>query len=162
MPVTVELSQSESLNQEDDDVPSLSQLQEWANAACLEDSNAIASVQILSAEEMQALNRDFSGKDKPTNVLSFPMQLPEHVEIDLLGDLALCAEIINTEAKQQNKSKDAHWAHMVVHGMLHLQGYDHINDDEAVEMETLETQILKKIGINNPYETDLLNPTNNI
>ena len=155
MPVVVELSQSENFNQESEDVPSLTQLQQWANAACLEDADVIASMQILSAEEMSSLNRDFSGKDKPTNVLSFPMQLPEHVEINLLGDLALCAEIINAEAKQQDKSQEAHWAHMVVHGMLHLQGYDHIKDAEASTMELLEAQILKKIGINNPYETNV-------
>ena len=155
MPVVVELSQSENFDQDGEDVPSLTQLQQWANAACLEDSDVIASMQILSAEEMRSLNCDFSGKDKPTNVLSFPMQLPEHVEINLLGDLALCAEIINAEAHQQDKTQDAHWAHMVVHGMLHLQGYDHIKDDEALAMESLEAQILQKLGINNPYETNV-------
>jgi len=151
MPVVVELSQSEDFDQQDDDVPSLSQLQQWANEACLEDTDVVASVQVLSKEEMQALNLDFSGKDKPTNVLSFPMNLPEHIDINLLGDIALCAEVINTEAEQQDKSREAHWAHMMVHGMLHLQGYDHIQDDEAGLMEELEVQILDRLGFVNPY-----------
>lgn len=155
MPVVVELSQSEDFNQEDDDVPLLSQLQLWASEACLEDTEVVTSMQMLSKKEMQALNRDFSGKDKSTNVLSFPMQLPEQVDINLLGDLALCAEVINQEAKQQDKTRDAHWAHMVVHGMLHLQGYDHIKQDEAELMESLEIQILEKLGFANPYETRL-------
>lgn len=153
MPVVVELSQSEDFNQEDDDVPLLSQLQLWANEACLEDTEVVTSMQMLSKKEMQALNRDFSGKDKSTNVLSFPMQLPEQVEINLLGDLALCAEVINQEAKQQDKTRDAHWAHMVVHGMLHLQGYDHLKQDEAELMESLEIKILDKLGFASPYET---------
>ena len=154
MPVIVELSQSDDFNQDDDDVPLLSQLQQWANEACLDNADVVASMQLLSKDEMQALNRDYSGKDKSTNVLSFPMQLPEQVEINLLGDLALCAEVINTEAEQQDKSRDAHWAHMVIHGMLHLQGYDHIKKEEAVVMESLEVQILDKLGFNNPYETN--------
>ena len=154
MPVIVELSQSDDFDQDDDDVPLLSQLQQWANEACLENADVVASMQLLSKDEMQSLNRDYSGKDKPTNVLSFPMQLPEQVEINLLGDLALCAEVINTEAEQQNKSHDAHWAHMVIHGMLHLQGYDHINKEEAVVMEALEVKILDKLGFDNPYETN--------
>lgn len=152
MPVVVELSQSEDLNQDDDDVPLLSQLQRWANAACLKDGDVVASMKMLSKRDMQVLNRDFSGMDKPTNVLSFPMQLPEQVDINLLGDLAFCAEVINVEAKQQHKTRDAHWAHMVVHGMLHLQGYDHDGEEEAEVMESLEVQILEKMGINNPYE----------
>jgi len=154
MPVVVELSKSEDCDQ-DDDVPRLSQLQAWANEACLkndmEGGEVVASLQILGKEEMQVLNRDYRGKDKPTNVLSFPMRLPEQVEINLLGDIALCAKIINDEAEQQEKSREAHWAHMVVHGMLHLQGYDHEQDSDAQAMESLEIQILNKIGFENPY-----------
>lgn len=152
MPVVVELSKSEDCDQ-DDDVPRLSQFQTWANEACLDETEVIASLQILGTGEMQALNHDYRGKDKPTNVLSFPMQLPEQVEINLLGDIALCAKIINTEADQQNKLRDAHWAHMVVHGMLHLQGYDHEEEHDAKVMESLEIQILNKIGFENPYIT---------
>jgi len=153
VPVTVELSGQEE-GGEDDGVPLLSQLELWANEACLSDNAAVASLKILDREDMRALNRDYSGKDAATNVLSFPMQLPEQVNIDLLGDLALCAEVINAEAEQQNKSREAHWAHMIVHGMLHLQGYDHIDEAEAVTMETLEIQILDKLGFENPYNTD--------
>ena len=153
MTVVVELSQSDEFNQDDDEVPLLSQFQQWANAAYLKDADVVASMQVLSLNDMQTLNRDFSGKDKPTNVLSFPMELPEQVDINLLGDLALCAEVINAEAKQQNKSQEAHWAHMVVHGMLHLQSYDHIESDEAEVMESLEIKILQDMGISNPYHS---------
>lgn len=153
MTVTVEMSVSENVNQEDEDVPRLEQFETWVNHACLEKADALASMQILSLDEMQALNREFSGKDKPTNVLSFPMQLPETVELNLLGDLALCAQVINKEAKQQSKKHDAHWAHMVVHGMLHLQSYDHQTEKDAQIMESLEVQILDKLGFDNPYQT---------
>ena len=153
MVVTVEMSVSENVNQEDDDVPRLEQFETWANQACLDEADALTSIQILSEDEMQSLNREYSGKDKPTNVLSFPMQLPESVELNLLGDLALCAQVINTEAKQQSKKHDAHWAHMVVHGMLHLQSYDHQTDGDAQIMESLEVQILNKLGFDNPYQT---------
>ena len=153
MTVTVEMSVSEDINQDDDDVPLLPQFEVWANQACLDDADTLTSIQILSMDEMQALNREFSGKDKPTNVLSFPMQLPEPVELNLLGDLALCAEVINSEAKQQHKKREAHWAHMVVHGMLHLQSYDHVTEADAETMESLEVQILDKLGYDNPYQT---------
>ena len=103
MTVTVEMSISENVNQEDDDVPRLEQFETWANQAFLDETDALTSMQILSLDEMQTLNHEFSGKDKATNVLSFSMQLPESVELNLLGDLALCAQVINTEAKQQSK-----------------------------------------------------------
>ena len=150
MPVLVELSHSENVSQ--DTVPQLPRFQAWADEACLVDDEVVTSMQILDIDEMQNLNREFSGNDKPTNVLSFPMQLPEEVDIKLLGDLAFCAEVINAEAEQQSKSIDAHWAHMVIHGMLHLQGYDHIIKEEAVVMESLEVKILEKLGFEDPYQ----------
>ena len=134
-----------------EDVPDMVLLQTWATAAYLEKNSAIVSLLINSADEIQQLNKQYREKDKATNVLSFPMQSPQEVDISLLGDVVLCAEIIKQEAEAQHKTQQAHWAHMVIHGMLHLQGYDHVDDDEAQEMEQLEIEILKKLGIDSPY-----------
>ena len=85
-------------------------------------------------------------------MLSFPFEVPKDIELNLLGDLVICVNVIEQEATEQNKPIMAHWAHMVIHGCLHLTGYDHISDDEALEMESLEIDILSKLGFNNPYE----------
>lgn len=166
-PLTVEVSVAEALSSllesGDDDVPEPAMLQHWAQAAYLEQSPAIVSVYITTSDEIQQLNRDYRNRDKATNVLSFPMQAPSDMPEDLsdqngdgelpdlLGDLALCAEVISQESREQNKNAQSHWAHMIVHGMLHLQDYDHIQDDEADKMEALEIQILNKLGFKNPY-----------
>lgn len=157
MTVTVEVSISDDQISEvgessDDDVPESGLLQTWASAAYLNESPAVASFLVTTADEIQELNKQYRDKDKPTNVLSFPMQSPEEIDVDLLGDIVLCASVIKQEAKQQSKSEKSHWAHMVVHGMLHLQGYDHIKDDDAEEMEQLEINILSRLGFESPYE----------
>ena len=149
MSVTVEISINPSSS--DDDVPEPALLQAWATAAYLKTLPAIASLLVTTPEEIQQLNKQYRDKDKATNVLSFPMLSPEEVDVCLLGDIALCAAVINREAKQQSKAENAHWAHMVVHGMLHLQGFDHIDNQEAEEMEQLEIKILNQIGFDNPY-----------
>lgn len=155
MTVSVEVSVSEELVSElpssDDDIPEPELIQSWAAAAYLSDAPAIASIYITTSEEIQQLNKQYRDKDKATNVLSFPMQSPGEVDVLLLGDIALCAPVINHEASLQSKTERAHWAHMVVHGMLHLQGYDHIKDDEAEKMEQLEIEILGQLGFTNPY-----------
>lgn len=110
------------------------------------------SIQVLDEDAIQTLNREFRGKDKPTNVLSFPYEAMPGVEIPLLGDIVLCAGVIAREAKEQQKSLQDHWAHMLVHGVLHLRGFDHIEDDEAEEMEALERSILSAHGVSDPYE----------
>ena len=110
------------------------------------------SIQVLDEDAVQTLNREFRGKDKPTNVLSFPYEAMPGVEIPLLGDIVLCAGVIAREAKEQQKSLQDHWAHMLVHGVLHLRGFDHIEDDEAEEMEALERSILSAHGVSDPYE----------
>ena len=107
----------------------------------------------MSIEESQQLNSQYRQKDKPTNVLSFPFEVPEGIELNLLGDLVVCASVVEQEAKEQNKVLFHHWAHMIVHGCLHLLGYDHINDADADEMEALEVKILAKLAISNPYES---------
>jgi len=151
MPVTVELTISENVDTDNIDIPDEESFQLWAESACLEDDETIASLRIVDSDEMRILNNTYRDKDTPTNVLSFPMQLPDEIDIKVLGDLALCVDVIDEEAKAQGKSTKAHWAHMVIHGMLHLQGYHHIDDNEAKTMETMELDILKKLGFDNPY-----------
>ena len=133
-------------------VPGDDDLARWA-AAAVGDHRAEAeiSLRIVDEEESQALNRQYRGKDKPTNVLSFPADIPPELGLPLLGDLVICAQVVAREAEQQHKALSAHWAHMVVHGTLHLLGYDHIEDDEAEIMESLETRILAGLGIDDPY-----------
>ena len=159
MPVTIEMSVSENLDAEEEDIPDAALVQQWAEKACLCDDQVITSVQIVSQDEMRELNNTWRGKNSPTNVLSFPMQSPDEVDLKILGDLALCADVINTEARQQHKPTQAHWAHMVVHGMLHLQGYDHIDEHQADEMEALEIRILDQLGFDNPYLENVLEQT---
>ncbi|OED72546.1 rRNA maturation RNase YbeY [Vibrio crassostreae] len=113
--------------------------------------NAELTVRIVDTQESHKLNHEYRGKDKPTNVLSFPFEAPPGIELDLLGDLIICRQVVEKEAEEQSKPLLAHWAHMVVHGSLHLLGYDHIEDDEAEEMESLETEIMQSMGFEDPY-----------
>ncbi len=152
MTVTVEVSISENIKSGDDDVPEPALLQAWASAAYLNKVPAVASLLVTTPGEIQKLNKQYRDKDKATNVLSFPMQSPEEIDVCLLGDIVLCAAVINREAKQQSKAENAHWAHMVVHGMLHLQGFDHIKNEQAEEMEQLEIKILNQLGFDDPYK----------
>ena len=108
---------------------------------------------MVNIDESQQLNKQYRHKDKPTNVLSFPFEVPEGIELNLLGDLVVCAPVIQQEATEQGKVLFDHWAHMIIHGCLHLLGYDHINDTDADEMEALEIKILAQLSINNPYES---------
>ncbi len=115
-------------------------------------------IRVVDAKESADLNRDYRGKDYATNVLSFPGDIPEAIVAELeeipLGDLAICADVVEREAIEQDKPAAAHWAHMVVHGTLHLHGYDHEDDAEAEEMEALERRILAALGIDDPYRND--------
>lgn len=138
-------------------LPNEDQLSLWANTALSKlRENAELSIRLVDVEESQSLNLEYRGKDKPTNVLSFPFEMPpELVGLedmgDLIGDLVICASVVEEEAVQQNKAPLHHWAHMVVHGCLHLLGYDHINDEEAQIMEDLEREILSALDISDPY-----------
>ena len=157
MTLTVEVSISDELASDagelsDDDVPEPELLQSWAEAAYLGEKPAVASLLVTTADEVQSLNKQYRNKDKPTNVLSFPMESPAEIDVSLLGDIVLCAPVIKQEAEQQSRSEVSHWAHMVVHGMLHLQGYDHIENHDAEQMEQLEIEILSQLGFDNPYE----------
>lgn len=110
------------------------------------------SVRLTDNDEVQALNRDYRGKDKPTNVLSFPASPEERSLSGTIGDLVVCAPVVAAEARVQRKARDAHWAHIVVHGVLHLHGYDHERSARAArEMEALEVEILRGFGYLDPY-----------
>lgn len=111
------------------------------------------TIRIVDEEESHALNNDYRGKDKSTNVLSFPFEAPPGLDIPLLGDLVICVQVVEKEAKEQKKALLHHWAHMTIHGILHLRGYDHINNDEAEEMEAIETKLLSSLSIPDPYLT---------
>lgn len=140
------------------DVPSEADFLRWAEAALagadveLElDEPYELTIRIVSPDESQQLNRDYRGKDYATNVLSFPFEAPPDVDVAILGDLAICADVVKKEADEQKKEVLAHWAHMVIHGTLHLLEYDHIEDDEAEQMEALEIELLAGFGIADPY-----------
>jgi probable rRNA maturation factor len=131
-------------------VPHARSFARWANAAFARGASrkpkgTELTIRVVGAAESRKLNRTWRGKDKPTNVLSFAAQPP------VLGDLAICAPVVAREAREQGKSPSAHWAHMVVHGVLHLLGYDHENDRDAQRMEARETKILAQLGMPNPY-----------
>lgn len=136
-------------------LPSEEQFQHWVSSALKDQlEEGEICIRVVSPEESQTLNSTYRGKDKPTNVLSFPFEVPEGIPLILLGDLVICAEVVATEAEEQNKALFDHWAHMVVHGCLHLIGFDHINDADAEEMENLERQILATLDIADPYRDD--------
>ncbi|WP_062067124.1 rRNA maturation RNase YbeY [Cellvibrio sp. OA-2007] len=135
-------------------IPALSEIERWIEAALQSQDleNTEVSIYIVDEEEGQELNSQYRGRDYPTNVLSFPADIPEEVGTPLLGDLVVCAPVVEREAQEQNKALAAHWAHMLVHGTLHLIGFDHIDDGEAEEMESLETQIIIGLGYPAPYQ----------
>ncbi|BBF05297.1 TPA: rRNA maturation RNase YbeY [Haemophilus influenzae] len=133
-------------------LPAEEQIVQWATAAVQPEDNEVEmTVRIVDEAESHELNLTYRGKDRPTNVLSFPFECPDEVELPLLGDLVICRQVVEREAAEQEKPLMAHWAHMIVHGSLHLLGYDHIEDDEAEEMESLETQIMQGLGFDDPY-----------
>jgi probable rRNA maturation factor len=134
------------------DVPGEADLRAWALAAL--DGHGEAAellIRIVDAAESRELNARYRHQDKPTNVLSFPFEAPPGIETGLLGDLVICAPVVAREAREQGKPAAHHWAHMVVHGVLHLRGYDHADDRQAQEMEALEARILEGFGIDDPY-----------
>lgn len=133
--------------------PSIDDFQRWAEAALTPYNKPFElTIRLVNSDESRQLNHQYRGKDKDTNVLSFPFEVPDGIELDLLGDLIVCVDVVEQEAKDQNKDSKAHWAHMVIHGCLHLLGFDHIDDEEAEEMEALETKIVTSLGFTAPYE----------
>ena len=123
----------------------------WAALALRDDPGKELTIRLVDAEESQQLNSEYRHKDYPTNVLSFPADLPPELNIPLLGDLVICVPVVNREAAEQGKRRDAHCAHMGNHGCLHLLGHDHIDDNEADAREQLEPQLLAELNIADPY-----------
>ncbi len=113
------------------------------------------TVRVVGLDEMRRLNSVYRQRDKPTNVLSFPADLPAELGLPLLGDIVICAAVVAEQARAQGKPGRAHWAHMVVHGALHLLGYDHNGPQEAQRMESLEIEILARLGFPDPYQDEL-------
>jgi len=137
----------------DGEVPDQASIQLWVDAALKEvSSDCELSIRVVDEAESAELNLTYRGKVNSTNVLSFPFDSEIALEPILLGDLIICAPVVQREAVAQSKPVQNHWAHMVVHGCLHLLGYDHIEDGEAEEMEALETRILQSLSIPNPYQ----------
>lgn len=134
-------------------LPEQTDLEQWVAAAVAQHRDeAEVSVLIVDTEEGAELNEQWRGKQGPTNVLSFPSNLPAELNLPLLGDLIICAPVVEREAQEQSKALQAHWAHMMIHGTLHLLGYDHIIEAEAEEMEALETKILAELSYPDPYQ----------
>ncbi|MGM0692975.1 MAG: rRNA maturation RNase YbeY [Pseudomonadota bacterium] len=136
------------------DLPSQAELESWVTAVLARHAVAADSeltIRFVDDAESQALNRDYRGVNKPTNVLSFPFQSPPGITLSLLGDLVICHPVVMREAGEQDKSLHAHYAHMVVHGTLHLLGHDHQEDTEAEAMEAIEREVLASLGIPDPY-----------
>lgn len=132
-------------------VPDARLLGRWASAAWSSDREASVVIRVVDEAESAELNGTYRHKQGPTNVLSFPFEPLPHIDESHLGDLVLCAPVVAREAAEQGKTPEAHWAHMVVHDMLHLQGHDHIEETDAKCMEALEVQILNRLGYGNPY-----------
>ncbi|HVY52962.1 MAG TPA: rRNA maturation RNase YbeY [Gammaproteobacteria bacterium] len=135
-------------------VPTEAKLKKWAKAALSHKvKKAELTICLMGKKDIRKLNREYRNKDKATNVLSFRAELPPGVKLSvpLLGDIIICTPVVNEEAKSQDKTCEAHWAHMVIHGVLHLLGYDHEKRSEAELMETKEIKLLKSLGFPNPY-----------
>lgn len=148
----------ENVCQTNDSVPNQADFQVWVNAALINEkrvndkrNHVSVSVRVVDEEEISEMNSRYRSKPGPTNVLSFPFEDPPGVESAELGDVVICAPLVAREADEQKKSKTAHWAHLLVHGMLHLQGYNHKIDAEAKIMEDTETRILTGLGFPEPY-----------
>lgn len=140
-------------------IPTKKQLELWVNNVLsfidIEEDEIELTIRFVDAKEIQTLNNDYRSKDKPTNVLSFPAnyEIPDS-SVYFMGDLIICPSVVEAESIEQGKTFENHLAHMTTHGVLHLLGYDHIIEEEAEEMESLEIEILEKLSIANPYEID--------
>ena len=135
-----------------EEAPDPQSIERWVGAAIGNQRESTElSIRIVDADEGQILNEQFRGSTGATNVLSFPFENESPEPLPLIGDIVICAPVVLKEASEQNKTLNAHWAHMIIHGVLHLLGYDHQNDSEAAIMESLETEIMQKLGFPPPY-----------
>jgi len=140
-------------------IPSDKELQLYLEKALADYSeDAEVLIRVVDSQEISALNEQYRHKQGPTNILSFPFEVPEAVKgVNLLGDLVVCASVLETEAQAQQKTLKDHWAHIIIHGILHLLGYDHIDESDAQEMEAKEVLILQQLNIDNPYQEKEVN-----
>jgi probable rRNA maturation factor len=138
------------------DLPSEAQFRAWCEAALRQrTADSELTIRLVDEAEARELNHTYRQRDYATNVLSFPADVPDGMlDIPLLGDLVICVPVLEREALEQDKTPEAHWAHLVIHGCLHLLGYDHIDDAEAEEMEALERTLLAELGHPDPYADD--------
>ncbi len=132
-------------------VPTHQQFARWASAALDKHGDAELLIRLVDRQESRQLNAQYGHKNKATNVLSFPADLPEEFGLALLGDIVICAPMVAEEAQGQHKTTQAHWAHLTIHSILHLLGHDHQAEKEASAMESLETKILQSLGFPDPY-----------
>jgi probable rRNA maturation factor len=137
-------------------IPDDEQFRQWAEVVPGGKSiPCTLTIRIVDEQEARRLNREYRNRDYATNVLSFPSELPEGLPSEIrqsqLGDILICAPVVAREAREQGRTETDHWAHLTIHGILHLLGYDHLQHEEAVIMESLETKILAKLGISDPY-----------
>ena len=136
----------------DKNVPETSEFQTWADKIpSIENEQPDVCLRIVDEKEARELNYRYRNVNKATNVLSFPASIPNEVGLNFLGDVVICAPIVYQEAIEQNKDINSHWAHLLIHGILHLQGYVHDNEKCAAAMEAIEIDTLHKLGIENPY-----------
>ena len=144
-----------TLEPEPKTLPAIEKLENWANYAMSDLKNiSDMTIRIVDESEIQSLNQTYRHKNSPTNVLSFSADLPDEIELSLLGDIIICSSVVEKEANEQKKSLESHWAHMIIHGTLHLLGYDHLNDTDANKMESKEIEILGHFGYSNPYDEE--------
>jgi len=150
--VSIDLDIQRDVSDNSSDLPSDEEFHLWVETVLSDQENSELTIRLCNVEEISSLNETYRQKTGSTNVLSFPAELPEELNLPLLGDIVICASVVEKEAEEQKKSLEAHWAHMVVHGVLHLLGYDHVEEDEAEIMEEKEINILSKLlGYKNPY-----------
>ncbi len=137
--------------------PSDADIRSWARAALQEGNRDYGvTIRVVDLQEIKASNLQWRGIDKPTNVLSFAADFPAEAQIPYLGDILICPEVLERESAEQNKTLNDHWTHIVIHGLLHLQGFDHENEQEADTMEQREREILATLGVADPYLHDHL------
>ena len=135
------------------EIPRNNDLRNWVETAlqCIDRGEADLTLRLVGLDEMQKLNARYRNKDEPTNVLSFSFDIPSEVQNGLFGDIIICVPVVEQEARNFQLPCTDRWAHMIVHGVLHLCGYDHNNEDEAFRMEQLEGNILQHLGFADPY-----------
>ena len=141
------------VQREVDALPKDEELLKWLNETLeFEDhGDTELTIRFVDENESAELNEEYRNKKGSTNILSFPFEMPDEIKLNLLGDLIICSDVVTKEAVEQKKDELAHWAHMIIHGTLHLLGYDHLTDEQAIIMETREIKILSQLGYSDPY-----------